>query len=80
MTPMNNPLAQIVQLIQNGRKPGDVFKLMAQRDPRGQMIIQMMGGKSPAQMEQMVRNMCAERGTTVEDLARSLGITIPSNR
>lgn len=80
MIPMNNPIAQIVQLLQAGRSPGNVFKLLAQRDPRGQILMQMMDGKSPAQMEQMVRNMCAERGTSAEDLARSLGITIPSSR
>ena len=40
----------------------------------------MMNGKSPAQLEQMARNMAKERGTTIEDVARSLGIVIPSNR
>ena len=39
------------------------------------MLVQtMMQGKSPDQVRQMVINMCRERGTTPEAVARSLGI------
>jgi len=80
MTPMNNPIMQLVQLMQAGKDPGVLIRSLAQRDPRVQQVMQMLDGKTPAQKEQLVRNMCAERGTTVEDLARSMGITIPSSR
>lgn len=80
MNLMNNPMTQIVQLLQAGHNPQAIVQVMVQNDPRARQTIQMMSGKTIQQKEQMVRNMCAECGTTVEDLARSMGISIPSNR
>ena len=37
-------------------------------------------GKTSKELEQMAHNMAKERGTTIENVARSLGVTIPSNR
>lgn len=80
MIPMNNPMLQIQQLMRAGKNPNAVLQIMAQSNPRVRQVMQMMNGKSPAQLEQMARNMAKERGTTIEDVARSLGIAIPSNR
>jgi transposase-like protein len=49
-------------------------------NPQVRQVMQMMNGKTPEQLRQMANNMAAERGTTVEDIARQLGIQIPSNR
>lgn len=80
MIPMNNPMLQIQQLMRAGKNPNAVLQIMAQSNPQVRQVMQMMNGKSPAQLEQMARNMAKERGTTIEDVARSLGIAIPSNR
>jgi len=80
MMPMNNPLTQITQLLQAGKNPNAVLQMMLQQNPQARAAMQMFGGKGQNQMEQIVRNMCAQRGITVEDLARSMGITIPSSR
>ena len=80
MIPMNNPIMQIQQLMRAGKNPNAVLQIMAQSNPQVRQVMQMMNGKSPAQLEQMARNMAKERGTTIEDVARSLGIVIPSNR
>ena len=80
MIPMNNPMLQIQQLMRAGKNPNAVLQIMAQSNPQERQVMQMMNGKSPAQLEQMARNMAKERGTTIEDVARSLGIVIPSNR
>lgn len=81
MTPMNNnPMQQIISLLQAGRHPQSVVQLMAQRDPRVRQALQMLNGKTEQEKAAIVANMCAERNTTVEDLARSMGITIPSSR
>ena len=80
MIPMNNPMLQIQQLMRAGKTPNAVLQIMAQSNPQVRQVMQMMNGKSPAQLEQMARNMAKERGTTIEDVARSLGIVIPSNR
>lgn len=80
MIPMNNPMLQIQQLMRAGKNPNAVLQIIAQSNPQVRQVMQMMNGKSPAQLEQMARNMAKERGTTIEDVARSLGIAIPSNR
>ena len=80
MNPMNNPIAQMAKLLQSGKNPYAILDAMVQSNPQVSQIRKMMEGKSPAQLEQMARNMAKERGTTIEDVARSLGISIPSNR
>ena len=71
-------LRQMVQLVMNGGNPMTMLQQMG--DPRAMRALNMLQGKSPAQLQQMAMNMARERGTTVEDVARSLGIQIPSQR
>lgn len=80
MMPMNNPIAQMQQLLAAGRNPNSIFQMMVNSNPQARQVMNMMSGKTPAQLEQMARNMARERGTTIEDVARSMGIQIPSNR
>lgn len=76
MTPMNNPVLMIAQLARMGRNPESILQSIVQQDPRVRQAMQMFQGKSTQEMEAMVRNMCKERGTTPEELARSLGLTL----
>ena len=80
MVPMNNPFMQMMGLLKSGKNPNAILQTMAMNDPQVRQVMQMMNGKTPAQLEQMARNMAKERGTTIEDVARSMGIQIPSNR
>lgn len=80
MMPMNNPVTQMMQLMQAGKNPNAVLQILAQNNPQVRQVMGMINGKNPAQLEQMARNMARERGTTIEDVARSMGIQIPSNR
>lgn len=75
-----NPVAQMMQLLQSGKNPEAVLQILAQNNPQARQFLQMTGGKSRTELQRMVENMCKERGTTVEEVARSLGIQIPSNR
>lgn len=77
---MNNPMMQMLSLMRGGKNPQQLLMSMAQNNPQVRQVMQMMQGKSPAELRQMAENMAAQRGTTVEDIARQLGITIPSNR
>lgn len=63
MMPMNNQAAAMIQS-------------MVRSNPRARQFLQMFQGKTNQEKEQMVRNMCKERGTTPEDLARSLGLPL----
>lgn len=76
----NNPMMQMAALLRAGRDPKQLLMTLAQNNPQVKQLMQMMSGKSPEQLRQMANNIAAERGTTVEDVARQLGITIPSNR
>lgn len=69
MMPMNN-MSQLVQKI----------NMVMQTNAKARQIGQSIVNKPQNELEQFVRNMCRERGTTPEELARSLGIQIPSNR
>lgn len=53
-----------------------MIQSMIRNNPRARQFLQMFQNKTPQEKEQMVRNMCKERGTTPEDLARSLGLFI----
>lgn len=77
---MNNPMMQMISMLRGGMNPQTMLENMAQNNPQVRQVMQMMQGKSPAELQQMAENMAAQRGTTVEDIARQLGITIPSNR
>lgn len=77
---MNNPMMQMMGLLRSGKNPNAILQTMAMNNPQVRQVMQMMHGKSPDQLRQMASNMAAERGTTVEDIARQLGIQIPSNR
>ena len=76
----NNPMMQMMQLLQAGRNPNAVLNMMIQSNPEVRQVMQMFSGKSPQQLQQMAMNMAAERGTSVDDIARQLGIQISSNR
>ena len=62
--------------MQKNNQSAAMIQFMVRRDPRARQFLQMFQNKTPQEKEQMVRNMCKERGTTPEDLARSLGLTI----
>lgn len=80
MMRMNNPLMQIGAMMAYGKSPEQALWAIAKQNPQIGKIMQTMNGKSPQELEQIARNMAKERGTTIEDVARSLGINIPSNR
>ena len=77
---MNNPIARMVSMMQAGQNPTAYLQTMARNNPLVGQVMEMTRGKSPDQLRKMCENMCAERGTTLEDFARRLGITIPSQR
>ena len=74
MMPMNNPLMAMMQMAKTGGNPMQMLQQMAGRDPQIRQVMQMMNGKSPQELRQMANNMARERGTTVEDVARQLGL------
>lgn len=74
----------MMQFIQNsmrrGANPETLLAQMAQSDPTVQQVQKILRGKSPQQQREIVTNMYRERGVDIDNLARSLGIQIPSER
>ena len=73
---MNNPIMALVNAARSGGNPMQLMQQMAMQDPRIAQAQQMIQGKSPQQLRTMAENMARERGTTVQDVARRLGLNI----
>lgn len=68
-------LQTMVQMMNSGRNPMQMMHQMAiNNNPQARMVMQMVQGKSPAELEQIARNMAAERGINIEQLAQSMGL------
>lgn len=80
MIPMNNPLLAIAQAMRSGQNPQQLLMNFAKQDARVRQAMEMTRGKTPQQMRQIAENMAKERGLDLNDVARQLGITIPSER
>lgn len=70
----NNPLFNLISLARTGGNPIMLIQQMAGRDPRAQQALKMVQGKTTDQLRQMAENMAKERGTTVEEIAKGLGL------
>lgn len=78
--PMNNPLTFLVGAMQRGGDPRRLLQQMATQDPMAAQVVQILGNKPVNQQRDIVMNMARERGIDIENLARSMGIQIPSQR
>ena len=76
----NNPIAMLVQAMNNGGNPVALMQQMAMQNPQIAQAMTLMQGKSPQQLEAMVRNMAGERGIDINEMIRSLGINNASFR
>ena len=74
---MNNLVNSLLRNMQGGMNPNALLIQMARSDPRAAQALQMLQGKSQDQLRTMAENMARERGTSVEQIARSLGINLP---
>ena len=75
-----SPLMQLGSMMAFGKSPEQAVQALARQNPQVQQALKMLSGKNPAELEQIARNMARERGTTIEEVARSLGVQMPSGR
>ena len=71
---MNNPMMQMMQMVRNGLNPMTMMQNMARTDPQVAQFMKMIEGKNTQQLRQMAENVARERGVTLEEVARQLGI------
>lgn len=66
---MNNPMAaMLMQAMQGGGSPMQFIQQMAGQNPQIAQVMRMVGGKSPAQLQQMATNMASQYGTTPQEI------------
>ena len=70
-------LQKIVSLIQRGGNPMELLGSFAQQDPLAGQMLQNLNGKSPDELRTYADNMARSYGTSLEEVARKLGITLP---
>ena len=73
---MMNPL-QMIQMLRGAQNPMQTMVQLSQQNPQLNQIMQMTNGKTPAQMEQMVRQAAQQRGVDLNQLAQQLGVKLP---
>ena len=71
---MNNPMQLALQALRSGGDPVRFIQQQASVNPMAAQAFKMINGKDSRQLQQMAQNMAKERGTTVEAVARQLGL------
>ena len=78
MMPMNpmNPM-QIIQAVQRGANPNQLMMQLAQSNPAIRMAMQMVNGKTPAQIRDMVQQRARQMGVDLNQFEKQWGIKLP---
>lgn len=71
-----NPM-QLIQMLQGSSNPMQMLMGMAQNNPALGQALQMVNGKTPAEMERMAYDMAKQRGVDLNQLAKQMGIRLP---
>lgn len=71
---MNNPIMTLLNIARNGGNPMAAMQQMANNNPQMRQAVQMIQGKSPAELQQMAQNIARERGIDLNDFLRQMGI------
>lgn len=66
----------LIRQIMGGMDPVTVLQRSGIMTPQVSAAINILNGKSPQQIQAIAENMCRERGTTPQEVARSLGLNI----
>lgn len=69
-----NPMMFLLQAARSGNDPMPLLRQMAGQNPQMAQFMQMIGGKSPAQLQQMAENMARERGINLDDMIKNMRI------
>jgi len=77
---MNNPMFQIMNVMRSGGNPAALLNQLAGQNPQVRQAMQMMRGKSPAELQQMAQNMARERNLDLNQILQQFEMTDPSSR
>ena len=74
---MINPMQMMMQMMQNRANPMQYLQNMMGQNPQAAAMMQLIQGKTPEQLHTIAANMAKERGTTLDEVARQMGIKLP---
>lgn len=75
MMPMN-PM-QIIQAVQHGANPNQIMNQLVQSNPAMRQAAQLMSGKTPAQIRDMVQQRAQQMGVDLNQIEKQWGIKLP---
>lgn len=74
---MQNPMFQMLfQGMKGGANPMPMLQQMMSSNPQMAPMLNLVNGKSPAQLEQIARNLYKERGIDINQAAQQMGLKI----
>ncbi len=62
----------MINAMKRGTNPVDLMRGI--NDPRAAQAVRMISGRTGDELRQIAENMCRERGTTPEEIAKALGL------
>ena len=74
---MTNPMQMMIHMMQSGANPMQYLQNMMGQNPQAAAMMQLIQGKTPEQLHTIAANMAKERGTTLDEVARQMGIKLP---
>ena len=75
MIPMN-PM-QIIQAVQRGANPNQIMNQLVQSNPAMRQAAQLMSGKTPDQIRDMVQQRAQQMGVDLNQFEKQWGIKLP---
>lgn len=75
MIPMN-PM-QIIQAVQRGANPNQLMMQLAQSNPAIRQAMQLVNGKTPDQIRDMVQQRAQQMGVDLNQFEKQWGVKLP---
>ena len=74
-----NPMSpmQIIQAVQRGANPNQIMNQLVQSNPAMRQAAQLMSGKTPAQIRDMVQQRAQQMGVDLNQIEKHWGIRLP---
>ena len=73
----NNPIMQMMGMLQNSKNPLSVMQQLAGQNTQLQQVMNITQGKTPQQMQQMAENLAKEKGVNLKEFMKQMGINRP---
>lgn len=73
----NNPILQMMGMLQNSKNPMSIMQKLAGQNPQLQQVMNITQGKTPQKMQQMAENLAKEKGVNLQEFMKQMGINRP---